>query len=973
MVGSSLFLISKLPRNSKYYFYFSVQEKIMSLLDLISSIPEVDDIPADPLLSASAEDIDCLVLQLKDEADRHWNIDPNQSVKLAQKIQQIGNIVGDPGTIALGTMALGDAKKLLGQIQEAWNLLGEAGQLYKKANDDVGWARTRIGRLFISPEVDCVDEAVADAATAREILIQANQHVRCVYLDMNMGTVYHRLGDTTQSLQQFHNAFKRTEQLGADGERFLWPIHYNIALAYVEIGKLHEAATNFDNAIDIAVAREETRNAIHAVNGRSYLALLQGKYREALLFINQADNLSQNEFSFDGLFVRRIMVECYLHLNRNLEARNVAQEVVIGLENQHMPHEAARTRVHLATAEAKLGNYEAALKEMDKAKGILNRTRNSIWVARQQIQHAKVLLKLGNTEAAHQLIQQALETFEPGCLNFVAAALLKGEVFLAEGRLEAAHRMVEKSMATAKKLNDLTFRYSAYVLLGRIAEARERPKRAARYYRAGVATLERSYRHLTITLRSGFLEDKGEALRALIRLQLSMGNTIDAFKLLERAKSLTLLGYLSNRDSLKWKSSDQETEQLLGELRRLREEHSFFYHRVFYDLDTGNQDKSAVNYERDVEELQTRENRIRKITDQLYLLNEHTTLIKDATLPSLDEIQDSLSDDDLLIEYFNDGIHIWVFVLDSAGIEVLPIPHTLGVVDELINKLQANLDWAMGSDPKDPISSKLTTRFQQIAQRLYASLIQPIKHRIESKTRLVIVPYGALHYLPFNTLFNGEQYLIEKHEIIIVPSSSLLPRQAPCQTGGARVLAHSWDGKLQKTHLEAQDVHRLLGDEVFIDDEAVRAVLNEPPLKVLHIAAHGEYRIDVPELSYINLGDGQLFFDDALQSDLSYELVVLSGCETGRANITPGDEVIGLGRGFLYAGAGAIIASLWRIDDTLTRTLMKRFYAHLAEGNSKAGSVRAAQQEMLREDRGLHPAFWGTFQLVGDPDPLSKD
>jgi CHAT domain-containing protein len=140
---------------------------------------------------------------------------------------------------------------------------------------------------------------------------------------------------------------------------------------------------------------------------------------------------------------------------------------------------------------------------------------------------------------------------------------------------------------------------------------------------------------------------------------------------------------------------------------------------------------------------------------------------------------------------------------------------------------------------------------------------------------------------------------------------------------------------------------------------------------VLHIAAHGEYRIDHPDLSFIQLADGQLYTDDLLQHDMSYELVTLSACETGRSKVTPGDELIGLGRGFLYAGAGALITSLWRVDDNLTVRLMEYLYRSLQQGASKAAALREAQLHLLEGAPHLHPAFWGAFQLVGNPNPLS--
>ncbi len=138
----------------------------------------------------------------------------------------------------------------------------------------------------------------------------------------------------------------------------------------------------------------------------------------------------------------------------------------------------------------------------------------------------------------------------------------------------------------------------------------------------------------------------------------------------------------------------------------------------------------------------------------------------------------------------------------------------------------------------------------------------------------------------------------------------------------------------------------------------------------MHIAAHGEHRLDQPDLSYIELADGQLYADDLLQHDLSYESVTLSACETGRTRIAANDEPIGLGRGVLYAGAGALVVSLWSVSDDSTIGVMELMYRALSAGASKAEALRAAQTEILRANPGLHPAYWGAFQLIGNPDPL---
>jgi CHAT domain-containing protein len=196
-------------------------------------------------------------------------------------------------------------------------------------------------------------------------------------------------------------------------------------------------------------------------------------------------------------------------------------------------------------------------------------------------------------------------------------------------------------------------------------------------------------------------------------------------------------------------------------------------------------------------------------------------------------------------------------------------------------------------------------------------------------------------------------------------------RTPPQRDAGARVLAHSYDGRLPETQHEAALVGAQLSGEIHLEDAAGRDCLAAAPVQILHIAAHGKHRMDYPELSYLRLADGQLFSDDVLQYDLSYELVTLSACETGQAVVTAGEDLIGLGRGVLVAGAGALIASLWSVHDRIVPELMRLFYDSLLTGASKSAALRQAQLATIAGVQELHPAFWGAFQLIGDPRPLS--
>ena len=140
-----------------------------------------------------------------------------------------------------------------------------------------------------------------------------------------------------------------------------------------------------------------------------------------------------------------------------------------------------------------------------------------------------------------------------------------------------------------------------------------------------------------------------------------------------------------------------------------------------------------------------------------------------------------------------------------------------------------------------------------------------------------------------------------------------------------------------------------------------------PSFEYLHLASHGEFNSDHPLRSRMLLApgdgeDGTLTDSELYGLRLNANLVTLSACETGLGAVTPGDDVVGLTRGFLYAGAQSIITTLWPVSDAETTFLMSVFYEEL-KTNSKAGALRKAILSTLA--RYPHPGYWSAFNLTG--------
>ncbi|MGH9687963.1 MAG: CHAT domain-containing protein, partial [Candidatus Acidiferrales bacterium] len=165
---------------------------------------------------------------------------------------------------------------------------------------------------------------------------------------------------------------------------------------------------------------------------------------------------------------------------------------------------------------------------------------------------------------------------------------------------------------------------------------------------------------------------------------------------------------------------------------------------------------------------------------------------------------------------------------------------------------------------------------------------------------------------------------------------------------------------------EVQAVAKLLpGAALFVGPAASETNLREKGAgsRAIHIATHGNFRQDNPMFSSIRLGEGNLALYDLYQLKLDCELMTLSGCATGLNVVTAGDELLGLVRGLLFAGARSLLLSLWDVHDRTTAEFMTVFYQQLESSDSKPSALQHAMLKM--RDRYAHPYYWAPFTLTG--------
>jgi CHAT domain-containing protein len=273
-------------------------------------------------------------------------------------------------------------------------------------------------------------------------------------------------------------------------------------------------------------------------------------------------------------------------------------------------------------------------------------------------------------------------------------------------------------------------------------------------------------------------------------------------------------------------------------------------------------------------------------------------------------------------------------------------------------------------------ASVLLNATQTHLQELHKLLVEPICKSLAGG-HLVISPHGILHHLPFHALFDGRQYLIDEFTVSYAPSASVyaLCQARSAASGGSQVRESMVreslvlgvpDPTVPFVQDEVEAVAACLpNSEVFLGQSATAERLRQkgPGSRFIHIATHGYFRRDNPMFSGIRLGDSYLSLYDLYQLKLPAELVALSGCSTGLNVVAAGDELMGLARGLIHAGAETSMLTLWDVQDESSAQLMKLFYSHLARGHSKAVALQQAMRRVKAERP--HPYYWAPFILIG--------
>jgi len=299
-------------------------------------------------------------------------------------------------------------------------------------------------------------------------------------------------------------------------------------------------------------------------------------------------------------------------------------------------------------------------------------------------------------------------------------------------------------------------------------------------------------------------------------------------------------------------------------------------------------------------------------------------------------------------------------------------------------KFQQEIAISTGGDQANETTErerkKNREQFLKATCDFYRSLLMPVEDGIRTD-RLIIVPHGALHKVPFAALNDGKQFMVDRYAISVVPSSSVIEYVVKKRNKDlGRFLAFANPETdyvpLGFAEIEVANIKRLFPkNEVYSSTKATEAKAKGRSASpdIIHFACHGEFNDRQPMQSGLLLSkdkdnDGCLQVHEIFGLDLkNANLVTLSACETALSRIYGGDDLVGLSRGFIYAGTPSILATLWKVDDRSTSILMEAFYDNwLNKGMNKPEALRQAQITLKSIPAYKQPYYWAPFVMIGD-------
>jgi CHAT domain-containing protein/tetratricopeptide (TPR) repeat protein len=879
----------------------------------------------------------------------------------------------------------------LSNIAAIYDIIGDKGKAigaYQQALSIVRFRNDRWAKGGVLNDMGLVYWSLGDLPKALDYFTQALPIRRGVADRRGEATTLHNLGVVHSSMAEFRKAVDYYGQALSlecelDERREQARTLNNLGVAYAGLGDYQKSLGAYEQALPIRRLTGDARGEAYTLANIGDLRAALGDYEEALKYYDQALPLDRSTGDRQGEALTLTGIGgSYCWLGQYDRALECYQHALVLWRSIGVRRGEAQILNRLGLACRYLGNYDKALEYLTRALEL----RRAVG---DRGGEAETLTDMASLHLSMRKLQQALDCYSKALAIERAIGYRVGEVATLAGMARAQAFTGDFSHALAAMARSLDLFESV---------------------RSGVASVE--LRASLLASSNGYYEEYIDLLMRQHTLAPAAGYDALALETSERVRARGLIESLAEagvdiREGIGagLLSRERDIKRQLSEMEGRRSR-----------LLAAGQDKSQIalldeELEAALEQLQEVRANIRSASPG------YAAMIQPATL-SAAEIQSQMLDGDtLLLEYSLGQERSFLWAVTPNSITTFQLPKR-AEIDAAARRAYELI--TQSNQRVHKVDAELAMR------ELGEMILGPAASLLGTK-RLLIVPDGALHYIPFEALpepcldeHTGPS-LIAGHEVVYLPSVAVLAELRVAAAGrqpqerAIAVLAdpvfgsddprvkqarHSRQqgreaapivsrsigetgGSLERLPYARQEAEAILhlASNGFgaLDFDANRAAATSPDLgryRVVHFATHALINSKHPELSGVVLSlvdrqglpqDGFLAASDVYNLKLGADLVVLSACRTALGKEIRGEGLLSIVRGFMCAGSPRVIASLWDVRDEAAAEFMRRFYeGFLSDGLRPAAALRAAKVSLRREKRWESPYYWAGFVLQGE-------
>jgi CHAT domain-containing protein/tetratricopeptide (TPR) repeat protein len=921
--------------------------------------------------------------RLQGEAGESQHAEP--SLKAALAIYQR---LGDTAGRAEALCELGSVAGMRSRNTEAIDLFMQSAALARTANDRRTEA-TALNMLgVVTSYLGDTDRASSSYQAALALRRRIDDEAGVGQTLGNLGVLSRSLGEPRTAIAYYEEALKIRRARGA--VQGVGTTLHNLAVVWADLGDHDRALALFRESLEIMRATGGRRGEAFNLNsiGQSYGKL--GDAEQALSHLSQSLPIWREQGDKRGEALALLSIgSIYAGRGTGERARQAFEDALELAREAGYKREAGIALASLAGTDVARGNPQHAIPKAQEAVELAR-------AAGERREEGRALAVLGSALGAAGQPDQARHALGSAIDHFVA---IEDRALESSARAALADVLAgsDAHRALAERLNALDLVES---LRGDV----------------GIEGLRLSF----FAAKRPMYERTIDLLMTLHRRDRSLGLADRALETSERARARSLLDLLSQAGV----DRGREESTAAIDRRRTQESISAKAARLTRLLNTAKPDPAAVAaLRRELDVLLTRDAELRRT-----LGRDHSVATAVEAEPvAADQLRRAaLGPDTVLLEYWLGDRESYLWAVTEGGTRTAVLPGR-AEIERLAREAYGALTEPARSTAGDDaatVAARLDASrrgFETAAAALSQVLLAPVAAELVGR-RILVVADGALQYLPFAALptpGRPEVPLLDEHEVVSLPSASVLvalksraaSRPAPsprilvladpvfarddvrvgaAATHGAAPTAPATPGaldangnvfaRLRFSRDEALRIQALAprATTMALDFRAGREAVTTPTLGqfgIIHFAAHTVLNDRRPELSGLALSlvdqrgrdqNGFLRLHDLYNLSLNARLVVLSACSTALGTETPGEGLIGLARGFLHAGADAVVASLWEVNDRASAELMQHFYTRmLSARRSPSGALRDAQQWMRRNQRRRHPYYWAGWTVLG--------